>query len=669
MWDRYLIGWLDDTHVSQGSHRVTSRQIIIVLTLLGALFRFIALGGVRITHDLAWQGWEAARILSGVYPLIGQPSSVFLDNPPLMGYIQAIPLFFWRSPWSIFIFITALNTLAIPFIFAAVEQVFGRRVAVLSTLLFVINPWVAHFSRMTWTQGLLPFFLAALFWGWLPIFAKTNPHETGHSQVLSKRYLWGWVAFTAMLQTYIMAFSMLLPAALLTVIFWRKLPKKQLWIGVGLLSLSMLFYGWSVAQNIDQNSGKFAEFLSELASSTEEPAEAEPEQFLNFTDDAIIHAMRLITGRDFVGQDINGPDPAGPIPVPILSQIARWVLSAAFLAGLLVCLLKRSASYWVLLIWFFMPVGMMMVLPSSVFVHPHYLLFTLPAGGIIAALGLNWLAQQHQAIAFSILALLVLFGGQWQLSLWQSRQATILNATALGLSGLPLTDAANVGKKIRQKYEAENVSLPIRVVADMNDQVASSMSGMWVDSIDGLNQAGFSLINSEQKVIYILLGDYVSSNLGWHINPEKWDMVVLNNKWPVQILEQDDVEVNVSFDLEIKSEAGFTLLGYSTNKIEDTFSIHTYWRVDALHDERVEWFVSPFVHLIGADGQTLANQAPYGQWGYRWEVGDVYVNTMRFEQTDAAVKLGIGLFDPISGRTFMLSGGNGNTPRYEVDLP
>ena len=140
------------------------------LTILGVVFRFAELGTVRVSHDLAWQGWEAARILSGVYPLIGQPSSVFLDNPPLMGYLQAIPLFFYPSPWSIFIFITGLNALAVPILFLTLEKPFGRRVAIIATLLFAINPWIVHFSRMTWTQGLLPFFLCIMLWGWLPVF-------------------------------------------------------------------------------------------------------------------------------------------------------------------------------------------------------------------------------------------------------------------------------------------------------------------------------------------------------------------------------------------------------------------------------------------------------------------------------------------------------------------
>ncbi|MFK7803597.1 MAG: ArnT family glycosyltransferase, partial [Anaerolineae bacterium] len=263
------------------------------LTLLGGIFRFASLGSVRLTHDLAWQGWEAARIVNGVYPLIGQPSSVFLDNPPLMGYIQAIPLFLWQSPWSIFIFITLLNTLAIPFIYSAVEQTLGRRIAILSTVLFVINPWIAHFSRFTWTQGLLPFFLAVMFWGWAP---SLRTHIQPKSS-FDRAFLAGWVALTAMCMTYVLAFAMLAPVGLLMLIFWKKLPKRELAMGVSVLVLAFAFYGWAVSQNLDQNSGKFFDFLNRAGETEQVDGSG---QILNLTDDALKHALRFVTGRDFV---------------------------------------------------------------------------------------------------------------------------------------------------------------------------------------------------------------------------------------------------------------------------------------------------------------------------------------------------------------------------------
>ena len=105
-----------------------------------------------------------------------------------------------------------------------------------------------------------------------------------------------------MCMTYVLALAFLAPVGLLMVIFWSWLPKRELIIGLVVLALSLGLYGWAVTQNLDQNSGKFFDFL-DRAGGTEQVDESG--QFLNLTDDAFKHAMRFVTGRDFVGQDVN----------------------------------------------------------------------------------------------------------------------------------------------------------------------------------------------------------------------------------------------------------------------------------------------------------------------------------------------------------------------------
>jgi 4-amino-4-deoxy-L-arabinose transferase-like glycosyltransferase len=663
--------------------RLQAMNPAVWLTLIGAIFRFAELGSVRITHDLAWQGWEAARIVNGVYPLLGQPSSVFLDNPSLMGYIQAIPLFFWRSPWSIFIFITMLNTQAIPFLYSAVDKTLGRRIAILATFLFAINPWIVHFSRMTWTQGLLPFFLAIMFWGWVPVLvrqgrdvrttavrlpengsANVSPLPTTDHRIANTeyRFLAGWVAFTAMCMTYVLAFAMFAPVGLLMVIFWKRLPKREFAAGVCILAVTLMFYGWAVAQNLDQNSGKFFSFLDDVGQTEQRD---ESSQLLNLTDDALVHAMRFVTGRDFVVRDVNGATTEGPIPVPIMAQLARWGLTAAFLAGLIHLLLKRNGVTWVLLIWFFVPIGLMMILPSSVFVHPHYLLFTLPAGGIIAAIGLDWGMQKHQFAVWGVIILLLAIGVQFKVSLWQNGQVTQESPFARGLDGLPLSTAAELGAHIRTVYADSTGYEPLRISSKASDQIMSATSGLWLDSMSELAPPDWVMLPNKQRILYI---DNVSRPF---LDVEPSAVSKPFDRISIYLFEPEaGLAIKAQEVVEQESEAGFTFLGFSkTVSDENRLVVQTYWRVDTLHDARNEWFVSPFVHLLNAEGQTVVNVAPHGQWGYRWRVGDVYVSTVTLDRPADAVKLGIGLFDPISGRTFMLNGPDGNVPRFEAGLP
>ncbi|NLF66280.1 MAG: hypothetical protein GX579_16940, partial [Chloroflexi bacterium] len=87
--------------VSTGSQIIknwTGLAFLLIL-VVGAFLRFAWLGTVRHGYDNAYQIYDAVRLLDGgEWLLIGQPSSVFLDNPPLMAYLQSIALLVWRSP-------------------------------------------------------------------------------------------------------------------------------------------------------------------------------------------------------------------------------------------------------------------------------------------------------------------------------------------------------------------------------------------------------------------------------------------------------------------------------------------------------------------------------------------------------------------------------------------
>ena len=63
------------------------------LLLLSLGLHLLTLGTVRHGYDQGYQAYLALRWLDGHQWLwIGQPSSVFIDNAPLMAYLQAIPL-------------------------------------------------------------------------------------------------------------------------------------------------------------------------------------------------------------------------------------------------------------------------------------------------------------------------------------------------------------------------------------------------------------------------------------------------------------------------------------------------------------------------------------------------------------------------------------------------
>ena len=64
-------------------------------------------------------------------------------------------------------------------------------------------------------------------------------------------------------------------------------------------------------------------------------------------------------------------------------------------------------------------------------------------------------------------------------------------------------------------------------------------------------------------------------------------------------------------------------------RLTPALDVITYWRVDELKPERADWYVGAYYQLHQPDGSLVANVGEHGQWGYRWELGDVYVDHVR----------------------------------------
>jgi len=100
--------------------------------------------------------------------------------------------------------------------------------------------------------------------------------------------------------------------------------------------------------------------------------------------------------------------------------------------------------------------------------------------------------------------------------------------------------------------------------------------------------------------------------------------------------------------------------------------VTTYWRVEGLHSDRIEWLVTPFIQVLNADWQLMVNENSKGQWGYRWQLGDVYIQRQTLSLPDYVEpgehQLVIGLTNPIDGTSFSLNSPSGPAPFYLAPL-
>jgi 4-amino-4-deoxy-L-arabinose transferase-like glycosyltransferase len=212
--------------------RLLSAVALVVVLIAAAYLRLWGLeysptGGdqaVLLNIALRW-------VTQGKFPLAANKSSVGLMNPPLLEYLLAIPLFIRRDMVWVTRFVAALNLASVALTYGVVRPVFGRRTALLATLLYAVNPWAVYYSRLIWNPTMIPFFSTLLLGSLLAAFITPRRRLP---IVLS--FLW----IAAAVQLHLASVALVPAVALLFWIFCHRLSLKTLLIGAALFALTFL---------------------------------------------------------------------------------------------------------------------------------------------------------------------------------------------------------------------------------------------------------------------------------------------------------------------------------------------------------------------------------------------------------------------------------------------
>ncbi|HMT22348.1 MAG TPA: glycosyltransferase family 39 protein, partial [Promineifilum sp.] len=398
----------------------------MVVVISGAAVRFMQMGLIRYGYDQSYPAYQALGLLDGgVWPLIGQPSSVFLDTPPLMTYIQALPLLLFRSPWAVQGLILLLNSAAVWFVWRVATDLLGRHAGWIAAFLFALSPWVVFFSRTTWVQSLVPFFMAVVAWGLWPTFVEERADP--------RRFFAGGLAVTLLTQTYIQAWGVLPQIGLLLLVFRRRLPRRALAAAGAIFAGATLLYAFGLATRAEGNAVKASGFLGG--------------GWQGLSSIGLRHAVRFVNAIDFRPAYAAG-NPAGSL-WQTLSTLAVIVASLALLAGIIraVVALRQAGRERrlavVLLVWFFVPV-LMTSIEGAFDVHPHYLMLTLPAGHLLAAWGIAplWRGRARAVVV----AALVVVGLIFAHDLYRANELVGRSPTLPRFDGWALTAGAEAGR-------------------------------------------------------------------------------------------------------------------------------------------------------------------------------------------------------------------------------
>ena len=211
---------------------------LLFAAAIGAIFlaaAYLRLWGLEYSPtggDQAMQLNIALRwVTQGKFPLAGHKYSVGLMSPPMTQYLLALPLFLRRDLLWVTQFVALLNVTSVVLAYFILRPTFGRRTALLATLLYAVNPWAVYYSRLTLNLSMIPIFSTLLLGSLLAAFS-------GRRRALHLALSFVWVA--AAIQLYTPSLALLAALGILFLILRQRLAFRPLLIGLLLFVLTFV---------------------------------------------------------------------------------------------------------------------------------------------------------------------------------------------------------------------------------------------------------------------------------------------------------------------------------------------------------------------------------------------------------------------------------------------
>lgn len=577
---------------------ITREKIILfVILALALIARFRYLIYIEHNIDQAYPIWQALNTLdNGVFPTVGQGTSVLFANAPMTGYVYLPIVALTRAILGVEILVIALNTLAVWMAYRLATYLIPERWALLVALIMAVNPFIIEYSRATWVQSLLPFYATALLWQFTPVLLKRTRYPMRRTIITA-------ILFGVVANSYLLAFLWGVSLGLLVLIFHKRLDWRAVGIGVGIVVLMTLPYAltllsdWEALQTDVRDFGR------------------NPPQF---NIEAWGHAVRLVTGGEY--EIVRGFD------APIQDSALRHALSQPFhWLGMILIVIGIARALWsiyrrakdadgsiIALVWFSIPIVAMTY--TGNLVHPFYQLLSVPIGAVLLVLGMKTLSTPIPVPIQSRLAwvggiVVCFWAGLMVVNHARFSQETMHTPGAHGLGALPISAGLALADKIRP---VDGI-----VYADMPEWVMNSFVG-YTFALVRDNRAPQFMIYPPEGGVYLTVGEdkplLVDS-----------DVLTLSDNTRIYIHRlppQDRLIDLIDVRWDVPTVQGLRLMGYT---LRDDM-IRIVWQVDFVVPEVKNWIIGTFIHVYNADGERIINTSGGALEGWRWRVGEIYID-------------------------------------------
>lgn len=634
----------------------TDRIVLALILALALLARFRYLTQIEHNIDHAYTVWQAMRTIDlGIFPLTGQATSVLFDNPPLTGYLFIPVVALTRSPIGVYLFVVSLNWLGVLLAYRAARSLIGPRLALIAAGLMAVNPWVIEYSRTSWVQSLLPFFVCALAWLLWPVLM-------GQSRRPVRRTAAALIVATMLTQTYLLAFFIVVPVGILLLIFRRRVPMRGVVIGGSVFVIATGLFAAGLLAKWDDVQQRVEDFSS--GDST-------------LSLEAWNHAVRLVTGDQYeVARRRDAPD-LDFNPRHNATTVAHNALLGTLFLGIGFAGYRlyngkfrngpspisrskesgdRADAAIIALVWFGLPVLAMSYTSNQI--HPTYQLLGLPAGYVLAAWGLGLIFQPDR-VRWGGIALFVLAVPYAMLMLTNSArhyQSIRDNPGLWDLGVQPVDAGLLIGQAIDRHLPVDGV-----VFAHAPEWTLNSFTGRLFPVINDTRAPAFNTVPAQGGLYLTIAEDPPPPPFG----ATRVESLLLTDGKTITVdrfLPADEVTLPEN-RLDIASHQGLTLVAYELDQRAHLWNLITVWQVDFVTDEVYQRIYSPFLHVIDSEGNRVLNLGGEGLAGTRWQSGDLHVHQMSFVLPDDApgpFTLRTGQYDGLHNAnvTFLLPDGD-----------